>query len=351
MLQDLLRIPLPFKLPLVGSEIVIHGFGLMLVIGFLCAMGLARFMARRSRIDPELFSNAALIGLFSGVIGARMSHVLENYGYFMAHPREIFDIASGGLTYYGGFLLAFPILVLYARAKKVPIRIGMDIVAPCLMIGLAFGRIGCFLNGCCYGAECQLPWAVHFPYGSYAYQDQYDRDELSNIPDPLTVDTGHGEALLTREQIARGYTLAYNPADPDSPTHVPLPANVKQLAALQYSRPVHPAQLYSAFTAFLLAGLLYCYYTMPHTPGHVFALMMILEGVARYCLELVRAEPPVDRAHFGSMSLSMILGIAIALAGVAMWLAFSQVGGDSSTIVRTTGDDGGSDRGGAPVPA
>src|SRR4051812_41937110 len=128
MLQDLLRIPLPFKLPLVGSEIVIHGFGLMLVIGFLCAMGLARFMARRSRIDPELFSNAALIGLFSGVIGARMSHVLENYGYFMAHPREIFDIASGGLTYYGGFLLAFPILVLYARAKKVPIRIGMDIV-------------------------------------------------------------------------------------------------------------------------------------------------------------------------------------------------------------------------------
>jgi phosphatidylglycerol:prolipoprotein diacylglycerol transferase len=330
MLQDLIHIPLPFKLPMVGSEIVIHGFGLMLVIGFLCAMWLARFMARRSRIDPELFSNAALIALFTGVLGARLSHVLENYSYFARNPGEIFDIGSGGLTYYGGFLLAFPILVIYARRKQIPIRIGMDIVAPCLMIGLAFGRIGCFLNGCCYGAECQLPWAVQFPYGSYAYQDQYERGELKSVPDPLVDDNGK---LLTNEQLRRNYTLAYSPSG--DPVQVPLPPETKRLAAEQHSRPVHPAQLYSAFTAFLLAAVLYCFYTVPHTPGHVFATMLILEGIARYCLELVRVEPPVDPKLFGSMSLSMVLGIAISALGVILWFAFSKVGGDSGEIVRS----------------
>src|SRR5439155_17605793 len=106
-------------------------------------------------------------------------------------------------------------------------------------------------------------------------------------------------------------------------------------AAQQRSRPVHPAQLYSAFTAFLLAALLYCFYTVPHTPGHVFAAMMILEGLARYSLELVRVEPPVNPAWFGSMSLSMVLGIAISAVGVVLWFAFSKVGGDSAETVRT----------------
>ena len=84
---------------------------------------------------------------------------------------------SGGLTYYGGFLLALPVTVLYGVNKKVPIRLGMDIIAPCLMIGLGFGRIGCFLNGCCHGAECDLPWAVRFPYYSNAYIDQFADQE------------------------------------------------------------------------------------------------------------------------------------------------------------------------------
>jgi phosphatidylglycerol:prolipoprotein diacylglycerol transferase len=332
MLQDLLRIHLPFKLPLVGHDIVIHGFGLMLVIGFLAAMQLARFLARRSKLDPELFSNAALIALFTGVLGARLSHVLENFGYFLSHPGEILDIGSGGLTYYGGFLLAFPTLVWYARRKNVPIRLGMDIVAPCLMIGLAFGRIGCFLNGCCYGAECNAPWAIRFPFGSYAYQDQFSNDEL-NVPEALTVYNDGKPRLLTSEELRRGYTLAFNPADPDSPTKLYIPQSTYQLLNAQHSKLVHPAQLYSAFTAFLLAGLLFCYFTMPHAPGHVFAAMMILEGIARYFLELVRVEPPVNPALFGSMSLSMVLGIVISAMGVILWFAFARYSNESAGAI------------------
>src|SRR5438552_3357408 len=208
MLQDILRIPLPFHLPIVGDQIVIHGFGLMLVIGFLCAMALAKFLARRSGQDPEAFANGALLALFAGVIGARLSHVLENLSDFTrgdlgfwGNLRNVFDIGSGGLTYYGGFLLALPTLVIYALIKKVPLRLGMDIVAPCLMIGLGFGRIGCFLNGCCYGAECDLPWAVQFPYNSYAYQDEFRRGEL-HPPMQLQAELADGTRVLRpREQL------------------------------------------------------------------------------------------------------------------------------------------------------
>jgi phosphatidylglycerol:prolipoprotein diacylglycerol transferase len=169
MLQVLFRIP--------GLDIPIYSYGLMMVIGFICAIQLAKFLARRSGLDPELFVNAGLLALITGVVGARLSHVLENLSQYttVTANRSAWDnfvdainIRSGGLTYYGGFLLAFPTLVYYALKKKIPLRLGMDIVAPCIVIGLGFGRIGCFLNGCCYGDRCELPWAVTFPYHSFA---------------------------------------------------------------------------------------------------------------------------------------------------------------------------------------
>lgn len=257
--MDTMR-PVLFEIPLFGHDIPVYGFGLMLVLGFLAASYLARYMANRSGLDGEVFLNAALLGLFAGIVGARLSHVLENLPEFTNPARSAWEnlkhmasLRSGGLTYYGGFLLAFPTMVLYGLWKKVPIRTGMDIVAPCLMVGLAFGRIGCFLNGCCEGAACDLPWAVRFP--------------------------GHEHA-------------------------------------------VHPAQLYSAFTGFLLAALLFAFCTIPHIPGRVFALMLMLEGTTRFMLELVRSEPSVNRL---GMSFSMVLAPGLILLGLALWHLFGRL--------------------------
>src|SRR5690242_4179706 len=162
MWQEVFRIPV--------LNIPVYGYGLMMVIGFMAAIEVAKRLAKRVGLDPEIFVNAALIALVTGVLGARLSHVIENWPQYTRADRsawanflDAINIRSGGLTFYGGFLLSFPTLVLYAIWKKVPVRVGMDIVAPCVMIGLAFGRIGCFANGCCYGAECNLPWAVQFP--------------------------------------------------------------------------------------------------------------------------------------------------------------------------------------------
>jgi len=308
MWQDLFRIPLPFSLPVIGDELVIHGFGLMLVIGFLAAMELARYLARKSRINPELFANAALIGLVAGILGSRLSHVLENLPdytrsdlTFAQNFGNAANITSGGLTYYGGFILAFITLVAYALWKRIPLRAGMDIIAPCLMVGLAFGRIGCFLNGCCFGAVCNVPWAMSFPYGSPPYMEHVEQGKVHVPPQLVQVDRD-------------GNPVPIDPAKLRSPEL----KSLQPLAAVQRSMRIHPTQLYSAITAFTLAGLLISHFTLPHAPGRTFALMMMLEGAARFSLELVRVEPPV----VGGLSLSMVLSIALAVVGVVLWFIF-----------------------------
>jgi phosphatidylglycerol:prolipoprotein diacylglycerol transferase len=307
---------LPEFLPLIGGA-PIYGYGLMMVIGFFAAMELAKFLARRSGIDPELFANAALIALVAGVVGARLSHVLENIHEYTRSDQTFtqnlwsaVNIRSGGLTYYGGFLLAFAAVLAYGWYKKVPIRLGMDIVAPCVVVGLGFGRIGCYLNGCCYGAETNAFWAVQFPYHSDAYLEQAARGEIQ-VPRELLDSNGYPRGI---EQIESDKTLTLQERN-----------RLLSVAQSQHSLPVHPAELYSTLTAWLIAALLVACFTLPHAPGRVFALMLILEGVSRFLLETVRAEPQgtLFGYHiFGPLTFSEGLSIPIALLGVILWFAF-----------------------------
>lgn len=298
MYQELFRVP--------GINLPVYGYGVMLVVGFFAGVALAKFLARRSGLDPELFVNAALIALVTGVLGARLSHVLENLHDFtrpelgvFGNLKNVFNMRSGGLTYYGGFLLAFPCTLAYGYVKRVPLRLGMDIIAPCLMIGLGFGRVGCFLNGCCHGAECDVPWAVRFPYNTNPYLDHvYDHQHPLEIP-PALLDL-------------RGRPIPVDELTPEQ----------RAIARDQKSRPVHPAQLYSTITAWMLAALLVAYFTLPHVPGRVFALMMMLEGGTRFLLETLRTEPPV----VGRLSLSMIIGLALVAGGIVLWIAFGSLG-------------------------
>ena len=158
MLQILFRIP--------WLNIPIYSYGLMMVIGFIAGIQLATFLARRSGLDPELFVNAGLLALVSGVIGARLSDVLENIHQFTDPSRSVWanfldaiNISSGGLTYYGGFLAAFATLLIYAFKKKIPVRLGMDILAPCIVIGIRFGRIGCYPQWLLLRGHVQRPLA------------------------------------------------------------------------------------------------------------------------------------------------------------------------------------------------
>jgi phosphatidylglycerol:prolipoprotein diacylglycerol transferase len=315
MMQELFRIPY-FNVP-------IYGYGLMLVIGFLAATELAKFLARRTSINPEVFVNAGLIALVNGVIGARISHVLENWPdysradlSFWQNLWNAVNIRSGGLTFYGGLILGFVCVLAYAIWKRIPVRVGMDIVAPTIMVGLAFGRIGCFMNGCCYGAECNAPWAISFPYFSNAYQDEVDKGEI-RPPAQLELLTDKGNArLMTPEQAKR--------------------EGLWDVAKEQRSKRLHPAQLYSSFDAFLVAATLVAYFTMPHAPGRGFALMLLMMGPVRFLTEMVRAEPPVMWVGGYGLSFSMVLSVFFVVAGTILWVVFGKMG-DREEWVRETG--------------
>ncbi|CAN5425551.1 hypothetical protein BH09PLA1_BH09PLA1_16720 [soil metagenome] len=311
--------PILFNIPF--TNIPIYSYGLMMVIGFLAAIQIGKFLAKRNGFDPELFVNIGLIALVTGVVGARLSHVLENLPQYTSPSRSVganlwdaINIRSGGLTYYGGFLLAFPALVGYAIKKKLPLRLGMDMVAPCLMIGLGFGRIGCFLNGCCYGAVCDVPWSVTYPYDSIAYDEQVQRGQIVAPPELINEST---------DRLVKPAELNARPG-------------LAQIAAREHSLPLHPAQLYSAFTAFLIFALCLAYFTLPHATGRVFALMLIVEGITRYLLELLRVEPPVAHLAGYGLSLSMILGISFVILGLVLWMWFGVPRDDRDTARMAT---------------
>jgi len=314
MLQELFHIPLPHFLQNLFhvNYLPVYGYGAMLVIGFLCATQLAKYLARRCGLDGETFVNAGLLALITGVIGARFSHVLEsladpanqefarNGKDFWDNFKSMLNVSSGGLTFYGGFLLATPILIWYAIRKKVPLLTGMDIMAPCIMIGLAFGRIGCYLNGCCYGEECSLPWGAAFPYGSNAFVEQFEKNEIDVPPQLLKKEAGGRIRLLTRGE------LHGNPV-------------LEKLADSLHSKPVHPTELYSSFNAFFIAAILLIFFSVTSAPGRVFALMLILKGASRYILEMIRVEPPVWFEHTLKLSFSMGLSLALIALGIFMW--------------------------------
>jgi len=304
-----------FTLNLFGREIPIYGYGLMLVVAFVACSQIAKRLAGRLGYNGELFVNAAMIAIITGLIGARLCHVLENLGEF-TNPHLTFwhnlqnalNVSAGGLTFYGGFLLATPCCIGYALYHRVPIKLGMDVVAIVLMIGLGFGRIGCLLNGCCFGERCDVPTlGMKFPYLSEPYLKQLADDPGLRVPPALLQFRGDG---------------TITPIHPNSPQ---ANATLRQLMAGQQSLPVLPTQVYSSITAFLLAGLLFCYLTLPHIDGRVFALMLVLEGLARFILEMLRSEDVVWNPHlFGhglGFSISQMFAMMNITAGLVMWWA------------------------------
>lgn len=302
MLRELFRIP--------GLDLPIYSFGLMLVLGCWLAIQLAQFLARRSGLNGDHFVNLGILALVSGVIGARASHVFENWQTYFgdggAGLLAAANIRSGGLTYYGGVLLATPVCIAYGLWRHIPIRRGMDIIAPCLLIGLGIGRVGCFLNGCCWGATCDAPWAVTFPYDSPPYHAHVEEGLRPPQPPELLVSD---PLARTRPHFASAEEAARNP-------------QLAAVASRLRSAPVHPTQLYSTAAALLLAGVLVAYFTLAPAPGRVFALMMILEGVARYTIETLRVEPAVLTIAWRAMSYSMVVGALLFVGGIVAWFAF-----------------------------
>jgi phosphatidylglycerol:prolipoprotein diacylglycerol transferase len=131
----------------------VYSYGLMLVLAFLVSSRLACMQAKRQNINPETIFNLSFIIFISGVIGARLFYIIENIDYYIKNPFEIIMLQYGGLSWFGGLLLGAFVGILYLKRKKIPVYKILDLVIPFVALGQAIGRIGCLLNGCCFGKE------------------------------------------------------------------------------------------------------------------------------------------------------------------------------------------------------
>jgi phosphatidylglycerol:prolipoprotein diacylglycerol transferase len=324
--------PKLFEIPFI--HLTVKSYGLMMVIGFLLAVSLIRHLSRNITPDPQLITNAALYSLIGGVVGARLFYVVHYWEHFKENWPSVFAIWQGGLELYGGVILAVTIIFFYLWYHKLPIRRYLDILAIGLMLALVFGRIGCFLNGCCFGRPTELLCAVRFPYDSFAYRSQVDADLGRNRP----------EQQLELPDEFFGY---YN----DEGHWVQDLRPKKYLATEQKEKlkkndkyrslPVHPTQLYSSAAGGLLALILYLFWrrsqnaassnnrsTLLTKPGQIFSLMFILYGITRFFMEFLRDDNPLEYAWWAIYkggTVSQNLGIYMTIFGVVLTAIFQRM--------------------------
>lgn len=146
------------------GPIEIHTWGTLLMFGFLAGILVARRESRRLGIPPDVALDLGLWVLVSGVLFARAVFVALNWSDFAARPTEAFYIwREGGLSFHGGLGGGIIAGAIFSKWRRIPFWSLADLTAPGLALGYAITRIGCFLNGCCYGAPTALPWGVRFP--------------------------------------------------------------------------------------------------------------------------------------------------------------------------------------------
>lgn len=327
-----------------GLGLPIRGFGVMMLLAVVSGVGLCVYRAQQMGIDSEVIFSLAFWVFLLGIAGARLFYVIEYPQQFMKPTlveslRAFADVPSGGIVLYGGFFGGVTASAWFFLSRKLPALAMADIVIPGMVIGASLGRVGCFLNGCCFGGLCeaQLP-AVHFPAGSPPYKQQLEfgqlhgftfrdadeavvvssvrpdspaaeagikaGDEIEAINGELVANKLHARALLERSPENTRIRLR---GESDARLLQPIPLR---------SLPVHPAQLYDAMSMALLCGTLWFYYPLRRRDGEVLALALLVYPVSRFVLEIIRVDEP---SQFGTeLSISQLISFGVLATGVAI---------------------------------
>jgi phosphatidylglycerol:prolipoprotein diacylglycerol transferase len=240
----------------------VRSYGLMLAVAFLIGTWVAVRESRRLGLDEDKIVTMILVVLVSSVLGARALYVVEHIQEFRREWGSMLALWQGGLTLYGGVVAGTTAGLVAAKRLGLPVWTAADALAPSFALGAAFGRVGCFLNGCCYGRPTQLPWGVVFPPESFA-------------------------------------GLEFGPAA------------------------VHPSQLYFAVAGLALFGIAWTLRRRLTVPGTLFWTVIVLFALVRIPLDLTRAyEPEAVVAHAGAIDVteSQLTSLALALFGTLMIL-------------------------------
>ncbi len=348
-------------LPAISQEqgLPIRGYGVMILLAVMAGTGLAVWRGCRVGVSPEAILSLAFWMILPAIVGARAFYVTEYWSAdywpvcekdgWMALLAAVVNVSKGGLVIYGGFFGGVAGLLAFFWKYRVPLLATADLVAPSLMLGLAIGRIGCLLNGCCYGGPCELPWALSFPAGSPVYASQVARGtmygfSLSGNPQaaPIVQTVApHSQAdsaglkpgdrvqrigdkqtptnAAAQEQLAYLFnerkTVTLDVEDREGK------AKIFRLSAITpptHSHPVHPTQLYGTIGALLICLLLLAYDPFHRRDGELWALMLTVYAVTRFLEEIVRTdEAPILGT---GMTISQNVSLLLLLAAAGMWV-------------------------------
>lgn len=303
----LVMVPL-LRLPIVQSGIPLFGYGFMVAVGFFSATLLAGRRARSAGLNPDVIWDLMMWIMIPGIIGARIVYLLQYGDQVFRNKRgpeilkAVVALWDGGIVFYGCIIGGVAGILMYCRRNNLrPLQL-LDVIMPSLFVGLGFGRIGCFLYGCCFGAACSLPWAVHFPQDSMTFSRLADR----------SMDTG--DRLL---EAGAGPVAAKTLLDSGQ-----LKLVDKQFVAAPdeglTTISLHPAQIYSSALAFALAGILMWFFHRRPFEGAVLALGWILYPINRFVLEIIRDDEP-GRMGTG-LTFSQLMSIGLFASGcILMW--------------------------------
>jgi phosphatidylglycerol:prolipoprotein diacylglycerol transferase len=330
-----------------SAGLPIRGYGVMLLLGVLGGVALAVREARRVGLDPDLVISLCFHLFVAGIIGARLFYVIEYWPQFrQPTPIDtlgaILNVTQGGLVVYGSLIGALLGGLWFLRRNALPLLATADLMAPSLVLGLALGRIGCLLNGCCYGGLCDASWAVTFPSTSEPYTHQrmlgqlhgfllaQDADSSAACVAAVQLDGPAAEAGLQVGDVLRA--IAGRPVETFGEAQKALqiagpdlylttdrgPVRIRMPALPERSRPTHPAQLYAAIGAGLLCWLLWSCYPFRRRDGEVFALLLTLYPVMRFLEETVRVDEPGQFRT--SFSIAQWISLLLLTAVVALWI-------------------------------
>ncbi len=142
----------------------IPSYGLMMALAFVAAILLCYFRAKKAGLDPDKILNLAIIAILAGMAGANLHYIIVSYSFSdiigCIKDGSFSVFKSGGLVFYGGFILAAACCIWYLKAKKLSISDYASVIIPSIPLAHAIGRVGCFLAGCCYGRVCDTALSV-----------------------------------------------------------------------------------------------------------------------------------------------------------------------------------------------
>ena len=240
-------------------------YGVLLATAYLTATWLLRKKAVAEGLPEQKVFDLSLYILASAILGAKLLLVIVEWRHYTEHPADLVDVLRSGGVFYGGLICATAVGIWYMRRHRLPAWKVADMGAPCIALGEAIGRWGCFAAGCCYGKPTSGPFGVTFT-------DPFAHDAVGT---PLGV-------------------------------------------------PLHPTQIYLSLNAFIIFLVLQWAYRRKTFDGEVFWLYLLLYAITRGILEIWRGDLVRGFVVPGVLSTSQFIGVLVALASLAMLFYLSR---------------------------